>query len=75
LVDDDWHARIADFGLAGHADTFATEYSSVVGGSTQWMVPELFDPVKEPRRKLACDFHALGCVYLEVTGNAAVIYF
>ena len=72
LIDHDCHARLADFGLLTIISdaTIATSSSSVKGGTTRWMSPELLNPelfgfkVSRPTRESDC--YALGMVVLEV---------
>ncbi|TDL19838.1 kinase-like protein, partial [Rickenella mellea] len=75
LIDDSWHARLADFGLANFANETLRTVSSVMhAGSTRWMAPELLSPEREGlerfARTKASDIYALGCTTLEIyTGN------
>ncbi|KAJ7078491.1 kinase-like domain-containing protein [Mycena epipterygia] len=68
LVDDEGHARLADFGLASYAD--ATAKSSARAGSTRWMAPELLDPgclqIEHFKRTFASDSYAFACVCYEL---------
>ncbi|KAF7359797.1 hypothetical protein MVEN_00704900 [Mycena venus] len=68
LVDDNGHARLADFGLAGFVDAENTGKSSTRGGTTRWMAPELLAPPPgQPfKRTRASDIWAFGCVCCEV---------
>ncbi|KAJ6493953.1 kinase-like domain-containing protein [Mycena vitilis] len=63
LVDDEGHARLADFGLASYANT--TAESSARAGSTRWMAPELFSP-DTFRRTWSTDVYAFACVCYEL---------
>lgn len=70
FIDDEWHVRLADFGLAGFADaTFAT-HTSTHAGSIRWMAPELHEPelfhIDGLRRTKASDVYSFACVILEV---------
>ncbi|KAJ7916169.1 kinase-like domain-containing protein, partial [Mycena leptocephala] len=69
LVDEEEHARLADFGLASY--TNATVKSSARAGSTRWMAPELLDA--EPlqfRRTVSTDVYAFACVCYELYNKA-----
>ncbi|KDQ52433.1 hypothetical protein JAAARDRAFT_210588 [Jaapia argillacea MUCL 33604] len=72
LIDDDEHARLADFGLVGLADTSAMTHSTKRDGSVRWMAPELLSPdsfcgvVEGFQRTFASDIYAFGCVCLEL---------
>lgn len=72
LIDDNWHPRLADFGLAGFMDeTQSTQSDSK--GSVRWMAPELLDPGHfglRFRKTKASDMYALGCTFLEVSSLA-----
>ncbi|KAJ7894555.1 kinase-like domain-containing protein [Mycena leptocephala] len=64
LVDDSWHACLADFGLTIFTDTTSTNTSSC-HGSTRWMAPELFFPEDfnlRFQRTKATDIYAFACV-------------
>ena len=73
LIDQDGHARLADFGLltiiSDHT-YFNTSSSNTTGGTTRWMSPELLDPEQfgldhnRPTKELDC--YALGMVIYEV---------
>ena len=79
LVDQDGHARLADFGLLTFVSdpTNPTTASTVkhFGGTRRWMSPELLYPQKfgfeqsRPTKKSDC--YALGMVVLEVLSDAA----
>ncbi|KIK61707.1 hypothetical protein GYMLUDRAFT_165708 [Collybiopsis luxurians FD-317 M1] len=69
LVDEDWHACLADFGLAVFEDaTMGTP--SQQAGSVRWMAPELHHPqafkLKDFRRTFASDVYSFACVCVEV---------
>ncbi|KAJ6536000.1 hypothetical protein DFH09DRAFT_1179314 [Mycena vulgaris] len=68
LVDDEGHARLADFGLASYAN--ATVKSSARSGSLRWMAPELLDPgclqLEDFRRTFSTDVYAFACVCYEL---------
>ena len=73
LIDQDGHARLADFGLltiiSDHT-YFNTSSSTAAGGTTRWMSPELLDPEQFgldhscPTKESDC--YALGMVIYEV---------
>ena len=72
LIDDDKHARLADFGLLTIvSDTnLVSSASFTPGGTWRWMSPELFDP-KSFGLKADCptkrsDCYALGMLIYEV---------
>ncbi|KAF7377835.1 Protein kinase domain-containing protein [Mycena sanguinolenta] len=69
LVDEEGHARLADFGLAVWVDA-TTKDSSTRAGSTRWMAPELLHPeslqLTKFRRTLATDVYAFACVCYEL---------
>ncbi|KAL0577295.1 hypothetical protein V5O48_004688 [Marasmius crinis-equi] len=70
LVDDDWHARLADFGLAVFSDATVGTNSSHHAGSVRWMAPELHHPqsfgLKYFRRTFASDVYSFACVCVEL---------
>lgn len=73
LVDEDWHACLADFGLAVFAPSTTASTgttSSQHGGSVRWMAPEMDDPqsfgLDTFRRTFASDVFAFACVCIEV---------
>jgi len=66
FIDDDWHVRIADFGLAGWADSTLATSSTGVAGSVRWTAPELYTS-EISRRTTASDVYAFACVCLEVS--------
>ncbi|KAJ7715753.1 kinase-like domain-containing protein, partial [Mycena metata] len=69
LVDEEGHARLADFGLACYAN--ATAKSSTHAGRTRWMAPELLEPGRHFQRTLATDVYAFSCVCYEVRRTLA----
>jgi len=78
LIDQDGHARLADFGLLTIVSdpTNCTASSSVAAcGTTRWMSPELLDPdrlgFKDSRPTQESDCYALGMVILEVLSGQA----
>ncbi|KAF7373420.1 Kinase-like protein [Mycena sanguinolenta] len=67
LINDDWSACLADFGLSSFSDSSSS--TSARGGSLYWMAPELFDPDRfgyKFTRTPATDVYAFGCVCLEL---------
>ena len=73
MIDEDGHARLADFGLVTIASDPAnptTSNSAQSAGTTRWMSPELLDPErfgsKRGRPTKESDCYALGMVILEV---------
>ncbi|KAJ7718321.1 kinase-like domain-containing protein [Mycena metata] len=68
LLDDQGHARLADFGLAVFTDSPMAPTKR--GGSLRWMGPELLYPqscgLEFFQRTFASDFYAFGCVCLEM---------
>ncbi|KAF8155160.1 ankyrin repeat-containing domain protein [Mycena galopus ATCC 62051] len=44
LINDDWTACLADFGLSAFTDVTSTRSSTQRAGSAYWMAPELIDP-------------------------------
>ena len=72
LIDEDGHARLADFGLLIISDSTHSETSSLSkgAGTMRWMSPELLDPgrfgFKNNRPTIESDYYALGMVVLEV---------
>ena len=73
LIDQDGHARLADFGLltivSDHTN-FTTSSSAPSGGTTRWMSPELLHPERfgldHGRPTKESDCYALGMVVYEV---------
>ncbi|KAJ6476149.1 kinase-like domain-containing protein [Mycena sanguinolenta] len=67
LINDDWSACLADFGLSGFSDSNSS--TSARGGSLYWMAPELLDPDRfghKFTRTTATDVYAFGCVCIEL---------
>lgn len=78
LIDQNHHARLADFGLLTIIPdptnlTASTSYSTA--GTTRWMSPELLDPdrfgIEGGRPTKKSDSYALGMVILEVLSGQA----
>ncbi|KAK7055190.1 kinase-like domain-containing protein [Favolaschia claudopus] len=68
LIQEDWTACLADFGLSKFSDA-STSMSSNRGGTVYWMAPELLDPVQLEDsfiRTPASDIYAFGCVCFEL---------
>ncbi|KAJ7115954.1 kinase-like domain-containing protein [Mycena epipterygia] len=75
LVNDEWHACLADFGLAVFSDATAATHTSNHGGSVRWMGPELHYPqscgLETFQRTYASDVYSFACVCVELyTGKA-----
>ena len=71
LVDDDGHARLADFGMALIAEGTAYNYGSLHGGGAiRWSAPELLDPeefgFENSRPTFQSDIYAFACMCVEV---------
>ncbi|KAF9644756.1 kinase-like protein [Thelephora ganbajun] len=71
MIDNDGHARLADFSLVTLIPDQSTFISSCIeGGTLQWMSPELLEPerfdLKEARPTKESDCYALGMVIYEV---------
>ena len=71
LIDQNRHARLADFGLVRiTSDTASTVSSSPGAGTIRWMSPELLDPERfgfgDGRPTKPSDCYALGMVICEV---------
>ena len=73
LIDQDRHARLADFGLLtiiSDGTNFTGSSSHAKGGTTRWMSPEILNPdlfgFKDSRPTKESDCYALGMVVLEV---------
>ena len=78
LIDQDGHARLADFGLltiVSDPTNPTASSSSAKGGTTRWMSPELLDPdqfgFKDSRPTKESDCYALGMVIYEVLSGQA----
>jgi len=76
LIDENGRARLADFGLLtiiSDPTYFSTSSSTVTGGTTRWMSPELLDPEQfgldhsYPTKESDC--YALGMVIYEVVNG------
>ncbi|EEB93189.1 hypothetical protein MPER_08195 [Moniliophthora perniciosa FA553] len=66
LIDEEYHPRLADFGLTTFADTNG-QNTTDHGGTLRWMAPELFSFTGEPpRRTFASDIYAFGCLIIEL---------
>lgn len=66
LVDDTGRAILCDFGMSVALDFTPTGFTtSIVGGATRYLAPELMEPVP---RTLAGDIYAFGCISLQVRG-------
>ncbi|KAJ6482843.1 kinase-like domain-containing protein [Mycena vitilis] len=74
LINEDWSACLADFGLSVFANATTTMHTSAHAGSIHWMAPELIDPDRfgcRFARSPASDVYAFGCVCFELyTGQA-----
>lgn len=66
FIDEDWHARLADFGLAGWSDATLATSTSNHAGSARWMAPELHT-LDIFRRTKFSDVYAFACVSVEVS--------
>ncbi|KAJ7921478.1 kinase-like domain-containing protein, partial [Mycena leptocephala] len=69
LIDENWSARVADFGLGSFTDATTSIYTSSRAGSIHWMAPELISPEQfglKFARTPASDIYAFGCVCLEL---------
>jgi len=70
LIDDEWHVRLADFGLASFAESTLATDTSNHHGAKRWMAPELLDPemldLKRFQRTPKSDIYAFACVCLEL---------
>ena len=76
LVDEACHARLADFGFLTIIPEGSTTFSSSMqGGTTRWMSPELFDPEIQDHCATKCsDCYALGMVVYEVLSGHVPFY-
>ncbi|KAJ7721142.1 kinase-like domain-containing protein, partial [Mycena metata] len=69
LINDDWSACLADFGLSVFANATSVTHTSTRAGSLYWMAPELIDPDRfgcRFSRTPASNVYAFGCVCFEV---------
>jgi serine/threonine protein kinase len=73
LIDENGHARLADFGLltiVSDPTNFTSSNSVVTGGTTRWMSPELLAPdnfdLEDSRPTKESDCYALGMVIYEI---------
>ncbi|KAJ7066561.1 kinase-like domain-containing protein [Mycena amicta] len=70
LVDDGWHVRLADFGLAVFSDATIATQTSHRGGSVRWMSPELHFPqscgLETFQRTFASDVYSFALLCIEV---------
>ncbi|KAF9781558.1 kinase-like domain-containing protein [Thelephora terrestris] len=73
LVDQNGHARLADFGLltiVSDPTYFTASTSAATGGTARWMSPELFHPERfgldHSRPTIESDCYALGMLIYEV---------
>jgi serine/threonine protein kinase len=76
LINEDWSACLADFGLSIFSDV-TSSMSTNRRGSLYWMAPELLDPDRFGTKFIrtpATDVYAFGCVCLEVTDIVLYIY-
>ncbi|KAJ7762172.1 kinase-like domain-containing protein [Mycena metata] len=76
LVNKDWSACLADFGLSGFSEGNTGQTSSKRAGSAYWMAPELLAPEHfegKFSRTPASDVYAFGCVCFEVS-DTYVLY-
>ncbi|KAJ7348096.1 kinase-like domain-containing protein [Mycena albidolilacea] len=70
LIDDEEHARLADFGLAIVTDATLGTTSTARSGSVRWMAPELLNFELEFKRTKASDVYAFACLCIEIyTGD------
>nr|GAT45718.1 predicted protein [Mycena chlorophos] len=78
LVDDGWHARLADFGLAVFSDATIATQTSHRGGSVRWMSPELHLPqscgLDTFRRTFASDVYSFAFVCIELSQGKAPFF-
>ena len=83
MIDQDFRARLADFGLltmVSDSTNSTTSNSSANPGTTRWMSPELLDPgrfgFERGRSTRESDCYALGMVILEVlTGRVPFAHY
>ena len=71
MIDSNWKARLADFGLSVFVGGGSQQYASVRGGAVQWLSPELLDPEEygsiSSRPTFAADIYSFACVCIEVS--------
>ncbi|KAJ7133061.1 kinase-like domain-containing protein [Mycena epipterygia] len=68
LINEDWSACLADFGLSNFMNPTSSMRTSNRAGSLYWMAPELIDPDRFGLKFLrtpATDVYAFGCVCVE----------
>ncbi|KAK0190705.1 kinase-like domain-containing protein [Armillaria mellea] len=65
LIDEQWHPRLADFGLTVFADA-TRQFTTNQGGTLRWMAPELLLPSGNFKRTFSSDIYAYGCVCVEL---------
>ncbi|KAJ7772980.1 hypothetical protein DFH07DRAFT_148774 [Mycena maculata] len=69
LINQDWNACLADFGLSSFSNTTTSMHTSNRSGSIYWMAPELITPERfglKFARTPASDVYAFGCVCIEL---------
>ncbi|KAJ7656694.1 kinase-like domain-containing protein [Mycena rosella] len=69
LINQDWSACLADFGLSVFSNATSSMHTSTRAGCIYWMAPELIDPDRfgyKFARTPATDVYAFGCVCIEV---------
>ncbi|KAJ6554051.1 kinase-like domain-containing protein [Mycena vulgaris] len=69
LINQDWSACLADFGLSVISNNTSSMRTSTRAGSLYWMAPELIAPDRfgfKFARTPASDVYAFGCVCIEV---------
>ncbi|KAJ7778429.1 kinase-like domain-containing protein [Mycena metata] len=73
LINEDWSACLADFGLSVFTNATTSIYTSTRAGSMYWMAPELIDPERfgyRYARTPSSDVYAFACVCFELyTGH------
>jgi len=78
LIDGDWQACLADFGLVVFADAASNNYGSLRGGAVRWLSPELIDPeeygFESSRPTYASDIYSLACVCVELYTSQAPFF-
>ena len=76
LVDDAGHAVLADFGLATFSASATETASSLHGGATAWLAPELSDPesfgLTTYSATFSSDVYSYACVCWEVCSPSAL---